>query len=148
MKGYKHTYGTSLLYTFVMGILAFLPTGFILCVIFNIASENGTSRGEVFLMVIVGCLAFLLALLLFAVVINVVIWLFSTPKMFLGEHSVSYGETVLNYDAIRYVSLYLPEVGTRVSHGAPLILSLYVDDMSHIVVKRPSLVFVIKLKKL
>ena len=64
----------------------------------------------------------------------------------MNEKFVTYLNTSLDLDRIKYITLYLPEMISR-NNLSPQELSLYINDKEHIVIKRPSILLIAYMKK-
>ncbi len=144
MKTYKKPYGTSLpCFTLKMAIIS-IPAALIIDICF--AFYDNMSFGTISLFCVLGFLGFALFGVVFSFLITLIINLFAYPSVFVNEKTITYENKTLDLDSIKYLTLYLPEIRSRIS-STTQELSIYTTDKEHIVIKRPSIALIAYLKK-
>ena len=144
MKNYKHTYCTSIPCLFTELFITSLPSIVTLDIALSI-SDNA-KMGSIVGMVLVAFTALVATGVLFAILVTALINCFKEVSVFLDESTIEYKGTKLNLDSIGYITLYLPEVKSRISASSQE-LSIYSNDEEHIVIRRPSVALIAYLKK-
>jgi hypothetical protein len=144
LKNYKHTYAASVPCFIAELFIISLPGIVTLDIALSISDKVkiGTVAGMVLL-----SFAVLLALgVLFSALLTALINLFKDASVFIDEYNIEYKDIKLNLDSIEYITLFLPEMTSRLSATAQE-LSIYLNDKEHIVIRRPSIALTAYLKK-
>ena len=143
MKGYKTFYLFSLIILYGELMFIALPSLLVLSIVFSISKQ--TNFFEI-LFKILGVLVLLILLIcIFVFLVNIIISPFKKKKVYIDDNHISYNGIKINFEDIKYVTLYLPMIRGRTSSD-PLELSVYCDMNNHIVIKRPSILFILYLK--
>jgi len=144
MKGYKPFYLFSLIILYGELMFIALPSLLVLSIVFSISKQ--TNFFEI-LFKILGVLVLLILLIcIFVFLVNIIISPFKKKKVYIDANHIAYNGIKINFEDIKYITLYLPMIRGRTS-SSPLELSVYCDMNNHIVIKRPSIFLLLELKK-
>jgi hypothetical protein len=139
MKTYKPTYGISFIYLMVQLLVCCIP----LAIATDLLNPDGA---ESFFWILLLVFYILIPLLfLMSDLISAVIGLFSKKQVMLSEFAVTYGQKSIPLDHVRYLTLYLPELGKH--HHRAQCLTLYADSKQYLEIQRPSIGLILALKK-
>lgn len=144
MKEYKRMYCTSLVCMWVEIFIMMLPSIFVSDIaLWYLGYEalGSALLGVVSVFVLIEALSFI-----FASFITLLINVFKKPSVFVGETTITHMGQTLYLHAVKYLTLYLPEMRSRTSWSTQE-LSIYTDAKEHIVIKRPSIALIAHLKK-
>ena len=144
MKNYKHTYCISMLAFFAELFIISLPGIVTLDIALSIF--DNAKMGTVIGMALLAFTAFVAIGVLFAILLTALINCFKDASIFLDECTIEYKGIKLDLDSIEYITLYLPNMKSRVSASSQE-LSLYINDEEHIAIRRPSIALIAHLKK-
>lgn len=144
MKKYKNNYCVSLvLYSIYFAITLLACVIPISIILWYLTEYN-------FFQVIGVCLlgtAFeMLFLLIIALLMNWLIRIFTKPKIFLSDSQIMFKNKTLDLSQIQYATIYLPNFSRTKSQSFELVLWTF--DMQQMIIKRPNLLVILKLKKL
>ena len=142
MKEYKPTYCVSLLYFWAMMFVISFPLLIVIAI--AVAAEGQESFAQVFFSCLSALLVCGVVFALFVLLINGLIGLFARKTVMLSEQAVSYEGKTIQFDKIRYITLYLPELSKTSSK--PQHLTLWADNKNYMDIKRPSVALIAELK--
>ena len=77
---------------------------------------------------------------------NCIIRIFAKPKIFLSDSQIMFNNKTLELSQIQYATIYLPNFSR--TNSQPLELVLWTFDMQQMIIKRPNLLIILRLKKL
>lgn len=144
MKKYKNNYCVSLVIYSIYLAITILVCVIPISIVLSYLTEYN------FFQVIGVCLlgtAFeMLFLLIIALLMNWLIRIFTKPKIFLSDSQIMFKNKTLDLSQIQYATIYLPNFSRTKSQ--PFELVLWTFDMQQMIIKRPNLLVILKLKKL
>ena len=145
MKGYKPFYLFSLIILYGELMFIALPSLLVLSIVFSIS--NQTNFFEIIFKILGVLVLLILLICIFVFLVNIIISPFKKKKVYIDDNHISYNGIKINFEDIKYVTLYLPMIRGRRTSSSPLELSVYCDMNNHIVIKRPSIFLLLELKK-
>ena len=144
MKKYKHNYCVSL----VIFSIYFAITLFVCAIPISIVLSYLTEYNffQVIGVCLLGTTFEILFLSIIALLMNCIIRIFTKPKIFLSDSQIMFNNKTLELSQIQYATIYLPNFSR--TNSQPLELVLWTFDMQQMIIKRPNLLIILRLKKL
>lgn len=144
MKKYKATYCISLFTYIIYFSITFIISGLPLCFVLSTLIEPNAT--ELFFMLLLGELMLILLCVIFVLLMNLIIKTFTKNVVYLSNIDICYKGKSLELSQIKYATVYLPEISKTSSE--PLQLVLWIDDSNSIIIKRPSISLILRIKKI
>ena len=146
MKGYKHIYGISLVYTWFKVMLLCAPALFVTDLLLVFVKMTGQAFGKMSFGLLASFALLGAAFVACVLLIHMFVLMFGKEQMFLGEGKVRYGKKTIVLHEVQEIKVLFPELRGRGSCD-PHEVIIYANDREDILIKRPSISFLYDLKQ-
>ena len=144
MRKYKNSYCVSIVVDAIYFAIVLLFCTIPFSIVFSFLIE--LNFFQVMGLCLLGAAFEILFLSIIALLMNCIIRIFTKPKIFLSDSQIMFNNKTLELSQIQYATIYLPNFSR--TNSQPLELVLWTFDMQQMIIKRPNLLIILRLRKL